>query len=250
MKIAPKLFLPILLLTLSSCNTGGLPVERPADFVVTLSDGGGMTPEGEDIYLSADSSWYENWFDQAHNHIALPVSEGEIDTLYTELRRNGAMSIESREEGMVYDRGGTTISLSFANEHHTITNAGSSFIAPRHAKQYQAVVDAIWAVAHRHIRRMKVDVPFTIIHHADSIQTIYINLSVNGQPVYNWEATRDEPFSQVEASANLLPGNHDVNAWAELGGKQISVNKAMHLTGPATRVEIHIWPDSMVVKQN
>jgi hypothetical protein len=248
MKAFHFILLTLLLLDLASCNTGGMPLERPADFAIRLIDGGGMTPESETIFLSADSSWYENWYDQAHNHHVLSVSVGEFDSLYQELRHQGAMSIQSREEGVVYDRGGTSIYLSFANQNHSITNAGSSFISPRHAKQYQAVVDAIWAVAHKHIRTMKVDVPFTIIHHADSIQTSYVNLSVNGQPVYNWEATKDKPFSQVEASANLLPGNHNVNAWAELGGKQVSVNKAMHLTGPSTKVEIHIWPDSMVVR--
>jgi hypothetical protein len=246
-----SVFLPwliILVIAASSCNSGGMPLERPADFTVQLNDGGGMMPESETIFLSADSCWYENWYNLAHNHHALPVSVAELDSLYQELRHQGAMNIVSKEEGMVYDRGGTSISLSFANHHQQIVNAGSSFIAARHAKQYQAVVDAIWAVAHRHIRRMKVDVPFTVIHHADSMATSYVNLSVDGQPVYNWEATRDEPFSVVDASANLLPGNHDVNAWAELGGKQVSADKALLLTGPASKVEIHIWPDSIVVR--
>jgi hypothetical protein len=94
---------------------------------------------------------------------------------------------------------------------------------------------------------MKVEVPITIVHHQDSIPMEYFNLSVDGQPVYNWEATKDEPFSEVQAVAKCLPGNHQLNAWAKVKGVQLSVNEPRRL-GAGMPVAIEIWGDSLGVK--
>ncbi|MBL7700670.1 MAG: hypothetical protein JNM14_00350 [Ferruginibacter sp.] len=128
-----KQYFILIVLLIAGCNLSAqqnLPQVRPADFKLTYHFDGGMSYHFEDIIISKDSCVYRL---NERGHIITRkffISEAGLDSLYTILKQNRFTEIEYRNEGMVYDRGGKSIEVSWNNnkEWRKVSDAQSHFV--------------------------------------------------------------------------------------------------------------------------
>ncbi|MEM7039805.1 MAG: hypothetical protein AAF570_22725, partial [Bacteroidota bacterium] len=83
---------PIVLLSLLSlsllaacASLGGgpsLPAERPKDLVIELRHSGGMLPQSDHYYISADSAFHESWEHRFTNRYRFQPDPAKLDRLY------------------------------------------------------------------------------------------------------------------------------------------------------------------------
>ena len=175
--------------------------DLPKDFRITLFDGGGMTRQGERIFLSADSSYYE-WYDEgADNKLYLSISEKKLEALYEIIRSRNFEDIETyREE--VYDRGGVSISVTADGETISKEDGGQTFIQKAWQDNFNTVESEIRDLVDAELEKMLVDF------------TVYIDKSIAGaDKIVNMHSSdlvymsaRDGYPSKFELS--VLPGEH------------------------------------------
>src|ERR1043166_4412616 len=126
---------------LCSCSRE-LPEKRPDKIVVQLYDGGGMTPEGDEYYISEDSCYAKFWREKATNYVHFKLTREQLDSLYAVLYTNQFERIGTKEME-TYDRGGITIYLRFGDKNYTVSDAGSTYIKEGWHDQFNAVTSAI-----------------------------------------------------------------------------------------------------------
>lgn len=107
-----------------------LPAKRPADLTLSFHLDGGMSYHFEDITISNDSCVYK-----LNDHGAIRVThfkltEQDMDSLYAVLVKNQFTQIKFRDGGMVYDRGGETITIGWNNNQklYTVNDVQDSFV--------------------------------------------------------------------------------------------------------------------------
>jgi hypothetical protein len=96
--------------TENSRNNDPLPDSRPGNISFRLSMSGGMLYYYEDLYISADSSYYLVNDGGAISKIYFKMNAEKLDKLYNVFTENNFDRIKTYDE-QVYDRGGETITL-------------------------------------------------------------------------------------------------------------------------------------------
>jgi len=164
-------------------NSSDLPAE-PKKLIIEWHEGGGMLPEGEDIYLSTDSSYYSRWKDQTHQQLYFQTSEQELLEIYQVCRDSKFDRIRLIEEHEVYDRGGTSISLNIDGNYVRKNNSGMTFLHEDDYDEYDVVASKIYEFALRKIEDQKIK---TTLHIGENLKEknylVYIN--INGTTIYN-----------------------------------------------------------------
>lgn len=149
MKLSRILSYSILLIFLSiqfSCNGDlfgtSLPAKRPAKIVIEMYDGGGMTPESVNYFISEDSCYVKFFKDQSTNTLRFKLSALQLDSLYAAFYENSFDKITAKEME-THDRGGISITLRFDGKDYNQHDAGSTYINDQWQKNFYAVVTAI-----------------------------------------------------------------------------------------------------------
>lgn len=137
-----SLFFISLLLILMACGGTVLPETRPDDFYVRTYAGGGMTPEGYTLFLSAAQSEYTAWVNGVNFTVQFQTPAERLDTLYQVLREQQFDRIQTYEE-MVYDRGGSSIQVRANQQNYDVSDGGMSFIEEGWQANYETVWQAI-----------------------------------------------------------------------------------------------------------
>lgn len=105
-----------------------LPESRPSDISFRYHVNGGMMYYYENLYISADSSYYEVNDGGAISKTYFKMTSEQLDKLYKVFTDNEFDNITTYEE-KVYDRGGENISLGWDKRKScSISNSGMSFI--------------------------------------------------------------------------------------------------------------------------
>jgi hypothetical protein len=119
-----------------------LPEKRPDKLVIQLNDGGGMMPEGDEYYISADSCYAKFWREKATNYVHFMLTKEQLDSLYAVFYTNQFERIGTKEME-TYDRGGISIRLSFGDKNYSVSDAGSTYIKESWHEAFNAVSAAI-----------------------------------------------------------------------------------------------------------
>jgi hypothetical protein len=187
-----KIIAPFLFFGLTACSGEGggnifssseLP-ENPEKIIITWYDGGGMLPEGEDIYISEDSCVWTQWQDQSERRLKFMMKKEEIRNLYQVFLDNDFDQIDILEEQEVYDRGGTSISVSVDGKHFGKSNSGMSFVKEGSWDEYAAVENAIYNTAQERTAHLRTN---AVVKLTDNLMNsgLIIDLSINNDYLYN-----------------------------------------------------------------
>lgn len=182
--------LPFFLFLFSCSGEGGNSIfsssdlpENPEKIVIEWNEGGGMLPEGQNIYISLDSSYYYNWHDQTKQKLYFNTSEEELNEIYQVCIDNDFDGIRLNEEEAVCDRGGTSIRLIIDGKYYDKNSSGGTFIHESDIEEYAAVENKIYGFAMSKIEDMKIKTTIKVSPELTSNYLVYIN--VNGRTVFN-----------------------------------------------------------------
>jgi hypothetical protein len=187
-------------------NASQLP-EKPEKITIEWSDGGGMLPEGQNIYISEDSSYWSMWRLDYEQKIYFNTSSEEIDQLYQVFLDTDFDKINLIEEQEVYDRGGTSIRLIADGKYFDKNNSGMTFIEENSWDEYDAVNNAICAYAKKKTESSKIPVTIRVSNSLlNSNYLIYIN--VNDRTIFN--SDRDAALNEKDTLLYAAPNGFDV----------------------------------------
>lgn len=187
-------------------NVSKLP-ENPEKLTIEWSDGGGMLPEGENIYISKDSSYWSMWRLDYEQKIYFTTSSEEMDQLYQAFLDNDFDKINLIEEQEVYDRGGTSIRLIADGKYFDKNNSGMTFVHENSWDEYNAVSNAIYSFAKKKTEWSKIPVKVKLSNSLlNSNYLIYIN--VNDRTIYN--SDRDSAPAEKDTMLYAAPNGFDV----------------------------------------
>jgi hypothetical protein len=187
--------------------SGSALPENPEKVIFEWSDGGGMLPEGENIYISEDSSYWSMWRLNYEQKIYFTTSSEEIDELYQVFLDTDFDKINLIEEQEVYDRGGTSIRLIADGKYFDKNNSGMTFVHENSWDEYAAVSDAIYSFAKEKTASSKIPVKLKLSNSLlKSNYLIYIN--VNDRTIYN--SNRDSALTEKDTILYAAPNGFDV----------------------------------------
>lgn len=146
----PQLFrfslFPLLLLV--ACGSR-MPEKRPSDFYLHYSDGGGMMPYGVGLTVDGQTATQEIFNEGVTVQITYQLTADEADTLYQTLVENRLDRIQTYDEEEVYDRGGTSVSVTADGETFQVSDTGLTFVKNSWQAEYGGVLDGIAQVMER-----------------------------------------------------------------------------------------------------
>jgi hypothetical protein len=136
-------------LVLVSCGHSGaaggrLPPQRPADFAFTYQWSGGMTGDGVQVTVAAQSTYDRYARGGAHTSGTFTMSAAELDALYEAVRKAGAdqIHLDKRKE-RVYDARSSSFTLTAGGQTWSIGDDADHVIAPDDQSKFNAVVAAV-----------------------------------------------------------------------------------------------------------
>lgn len=120
-----------------------LPDFRPEKLVIEYHLDGGMRYYSEALYISEDSSYFTINDAGAISRANFRMSSKELDEIYNVFTDNNFDRIKTYEV-KVYDRGGSTIFLSWGKgKMASVSNSGMSFVDESWRDQWNACMKAI-----------------------------------------------------------------------------------------------------------
>lgn len=174
-----------------------IPVLAAAPLSISYEYSQGLTPDGSSLLLRAGTATYQEWSDDKRVRVDFPVSQKEMDSLYSNLRWYGFSGIETAKI-KAYDRGGDGITLVANNKTITKSNAGQSIVKGAFSKwRYEKIVSNLKAFSKKKLA------PYYINYKID--------LEASGN--YGVRVAIDDAEVQLhagKASIALLPGKHTV----------------------------------------
>jgi hypothetical protein len=185
-----------------------LPTERPADLKIEMYEGGGMLPESENLFISADSCYYKYSFSQAQNKVNFTLTTQEFDKLYAQLLDNQIDRIKTENHGKVYDRGGERITFTFNGHKNqfSINNSGSDFIAKNWLPNYKKCLQILENLRQQKLNALKT--PFKIEFDKSILESgklIYIQIA-DANFNYQSEKMGLKPILELD----ILAGEHNL----------------------------------------
>lgn len=135
---------------LIGCKSPGpeLPVKRPADFNVKCHLDGGMSDYSVDITIVEDSCFYHKRQEGKVNDKRMSLSGKELEEIYAVFKKNKFDEIKYKtEEGIVYDRGGISITVGWSNKTITVNDSQSSFVKEEYYVQWKFICEQLDAFA-------------------------------------------------------------------------------------------------------
>lgn len=177
-------------------------IKDPKKIVVTWNKNGGMLPERTQIYISNDSCSYFTSKQGVDQLLEYRIPELDLKTLYNVFYTNKFNEIETFHEE-IYDRGGSSISLSADTQSFSVSNSGMTLIKENNKEQYAAVEKAILNFNKTQISKQSktviIDLDSSIANYSN-----YVVLYVNGAVEYS-EEQNGEYFT---LELDLLPMNN------------------------------------------
>ena len=185
----------------AKCTNADIGDNVPKDFRVILRDGGGMVRQGATYFLSKDSSFAEMWEGDANNKVYFKTSMDDLKNLYNIMLQYDFHAVEMYEE-MVYDRGGTTISVRADGESYEKIDGGMSFIEESWRDEFQKVEDEIRKIVAGNLKKLEKEVTIKF-DESFMMDTKIVNFNIDD---YAYMSAKDG--WQPSVTISLLPGEH------------------------------------------
>lgn len=207
---------------LSNNDNDKLPSTRPDKLQISYSVSGGMMNYSERCFISADSCWYKYHYGEADSKINFKLTNEELDNLYKVFVDNKFYKISTREE-MVYDRGGTSMSVNWADgKRASVSNSGMSFVDKSWSSEWNACGNAIEKI----IKEQKEKNSNDFIIHLDSSMynnEVYVQLNFDALfPKANLFSKDNSP--SVPVKTKLMPGSHSLSVTCGKLSKRFNVS--------------------------
>lgn len=211
-----RICLIILFFILTACGgnpdkTSSSEIPETGDrIVIRWHEDGGMLNESVSIYISKDSSYWFNHYNDVDQKIYLPISSAEVDSLVASFRRNGFDLISEIEEEEVYDRGGTSVDLSIDAQYWSKANSGMTFIRDQDYEAYAAVEWNILELVSNKLNEMAVHVE---IFTGESLKDINHLLEVDMANAIIYAQDTSETNFPDKIEADLYPGTNEIQIY-------------------------------------
>ncbi len=177
---------------------------NPEHIAISWRMDAGMLPQGEKIYISSDSSYWESWNDQNIKHIPLVINQEELMDLYQVFLDNEFDLIGINDEEEVYDRGGTSLNIDVDGINFSKNNSGMSFIQEEFQKNFFAVENKVIELSNKKLEDTKI---LTQINIGERLYNMDYDLQIT---LDNNQIMVDESLNH---SLELLPGDVDVEVY-------------------------------------
>ena len=186
-----------------------LPEALPGDLVVEIRSGGGMLPDSSSTTIAASGCAYQAHHGSSAIEAHFTVTGAQLAALYHALRDNSFDRIQVHKTE-VTDRGGTTVSVSYGDQHVEISDAGMSFVDDDWRGRWDAVVHAIDDLTARGLESHRVTLTFTF---DPSLAGATAEVTLAGLPPVKL------PLSSADLSLSVraLPGSYPVQVGAGSG---------------------------------
>ena len=160
-----------------------------------------MTRQGAEYFLSIDSSYAIMHESDATTRVDFKTSRDELKHLYNTIMLYDFRSVETYQE-TVYDRGGTTISVTADGEYYQKIDGGMTFIVEGWRDEFEKVESEIRKIVAKHLDKMSREVT---IKFDDSFMddNKIVNFNIGD---YVYMSARDGWQNSV--TVRLLPGEH------------------------------------------
>lgn len=144
------LYLLLVLLFFNACGNQNptLSETRPASLKIDYYLDGGMNDYSVEINVFGDSCHYRKRNEGKVNEKTFKLSAGELDQLYSLLKKNEFDKIKYKsEKGTVYDRGGISINVSWDKHQLRVSDAQSDFVEEKWYVNWKTVCEGMDAFA-------------------------------------------------------------------------------------------------------
>lgn len=223
-----------------------MPRERPLDLVVRLSEGGGMLPESESYLITTDSVVRNSFYQFQENHWVCKPDAGMLDALWNALLRVDATTIRSRDEGQVYDRGGTTVHIEYGGKDVVLTDAGNLFVLEVDRIRFSRMCGAIFACVANCMDAQTVDTQVVLDVETGDRLPETCHISMNGEAVVDWPSAQAQALAQT-AVKPLLPGHYLLDASAKFGARYLSLRDTVEISAANRLFHIVLKSDTFAL---
>ncbi len=210
--------------TIDERKNDPLPDSRPEKFAILYGLSGGMMYYSETMYLSSDSCTYEVNDGGAKSKIYFNLGAAELDAIYKTFKDNDFDRIKTYEE-QVLDRGGESISLSWADgKYANIFNGGMTFIKDSWQTEWSNCLSALMNVLHAQLDKQKKDYEIRV---DKSFFGKTMNVYIRNEIIIPESTVMAESETEhyVTKSIKLMPGAHRVLVtWDKKHFETIPVN--------------------------
>lgn len=225
--MARRSFFLAMLFLATACVTASagpaLPEKRPGDVRIEFSYGGGKLGDSTALVVSAGGGRFEAHLrGKTTESVDFPVSAADLDALWSVLRANSFGELET-EKGIVYDKGGETLSVHGEGVDVSFGTSGAN-VAEKWVAKWAAIVQAFERYQRRVVDECRV--PFLLV--ADERlagKEYYVRLGGN-MALTRQKGSWGLPVAR--ALLHLLPGPYQLDV--EVGGARAPIA----FTVPAT----------------
>jgi hypothetical protein len=238
----------ILLMVATGCMGPKLPEKRPADFRINSYDGGGMNPESEEYFITNDSAGRVSHFDQSRNRWTFKPDPATLDAFYARIRELNPTTLKARDEGEVYDRGGTTLQIQYDRNTFNISDAGNSFIVERDVDRFWEVNQAIVAFVEEGLDGKRVSLQVRMDIRIPDTALTFCSIMLNQEQILP-RNDKNPTIIDPESSKDMLPGEYMLNGWATVSGKNFSFYQPIPVNAEKHSLHFTIKSDTFEFQQ-
>lgn len=235
-------------LLVEGCTGGDLPSERPADLEIRYYDGGGMNPESEEYFISADSVTRSSFYNSHHNHWLGKARASQLDSLYAQLLADDVTGIRSEDQGEVFDRGGVSVHIEFGEKRFAIVDAGNMFVEKGDHGRWQRLCQNLSAFVEAVLRPQQVKANVSLL--LDSLQAAPSScyISLDRQNILDWQGGPVDGLAG-DHPLLLLPGDYDLQASAKLGERYLSLHEQVVIDAAHPDYQVVLKSDTFELQQ-
>ncbi len=207
-----------------------------------------MFPESETYFITPDSAGRESFYQETNNRWVFKPDQAMFDAFYEKLRALNPLNISSREEGIVHDRGGVTMQLSFDKTTVNVANSGGNFIVAGDQQRFNEIFGLVtkFVVAGLHSQLIQSKFLFSTEVGDSAVESYSVNLGK--EQIVASTMQGDEPMAS-EHLLDLLPGQYQLEGWAKVGSHPISISQVLEINPDKHDFHILLKSDTFELKQ-
>ena len=225
-----------------------LPEKCSENFSISFYEGGGMFPESETYFITPDSAGRESFYQETNNRWVFKPDQAMFDVFYEKLRALNPLNISSRDEGIVHDRGGVTMQLTFDKTTVNVANSGGSFVVAGDQQRFNEIFGLVakFVVAGLHSQTIQSKVVFSAEVGDSVVESYSVNLGKAQIAGSSSKGTQPLPTEQI---LDLLPGQYQLAGWAKVGLRSISISQVLEINPGKHDFHILLKNDTFELKQ-
>lgn len=207
-----------------------------------------MLPESESYFITKDSAGRESFFQQSNNRWVFEPEKAKLDDFYNKFRALNPTGIRARDKGLIQDRGGLTMQVSYEDVTFNAINSGGSFVVDEDQQRFSDVYALVANFVTDGLHWRLVPVKFFIEVPVGDTTIESCSIWLNREEVMSWEKQQPEGLSS-EYTLNVLPGQYHLSCWAKVGVRSLSIDEDVEISSGRHDFHILLKNDTFELKQ-